>query len=314
MKPLLCSLILGLLVASQGDAQIDASQFTGRWLTHYIAADNVEKITEGGPFHIFMRYIEFDEENGMIHFHFYIKKNGQCIEKYTSGLKEETHYAIDCKYECCTGKSMFSQGDAQIDASQFTGRWLTYYMAANNIEKITEGAPFYAFMRYIEFDEENGTILMHFYVKENGECIEKYVSGTKEGNFYAVDYAGHNEFRPVRVDNGALIAHVINVDEHGKETELVQLFGRGDDVGPECKEFYNTVKEKGIPEENILNFIDNATGTTSALTKERLWEHPNEGSVPEFTTWCGLWHPRRGSSAKSLRAFRAMENHIHCIQ
>uniref|UniRef100_A0A452EAW1 Lipocalin/cytosolic fatty-acid binding domain-containing protein n=1 Tax=Capra hircus TaxID=9925 RepID=A0A452EAW1_CAPHI len=95
MKALLCSLILGLLVASQGDAQIDASQFTGRWLTHYIAADNVEKITEGVPFHIFMRYIEFDEENGTVHFHFYIKKNGQCIEKYTSGLKEETHYAID---------------------------------------------------------------------------------------------------------------------------------------------------------------------------------------------------------------------------
>lgn len=37
--------------------------------------------------------------------------------------------------------------------------------------------------------------------------------------------------------------------------------GRGDDVGPECKEeFYNTVKEKGIPEENILNFIDNGNG------------------------------------------------------
>ena len=47
-----------------------------------------------------------------------------------------------------------------------------------------------------------------------------------------------------------------------------------------------------------------ATGTTSALTKERLWEHPNEGSVPEFTTWCGLWRPRRGSSAKSLRGTR----------
>ena len=48
---------------------------------------------------------------------------------------------------------------------QFTGRWLTHYTAANNIEKITEGAPFRVFMRYIEFDEENGTILMHFYVK-----------------------------------------------------------------------------------------------------------------------------------------------------
>ncbi|XP_044793341.1 odorant-binding protein-like [Bubalus bubalis] len=158
------------------------------------------------------------------------------------------------------GLLVASQGEAQGDASQFTGRWLTHYTAANNIEKITEGGPFHAFMRYIEFDEENGTILMHFYVKENGECIEKYVSGTKEENFYAVDYEGHSEFRVVRANNIALIAHVINVDGDGKETELVQLFGTGDDVGSECiEEFYNTLREKGIPEENILNFIDNDT-------------------------------------------------------
>ena len=59
-----------------------------------------------------------------------------------------------------------------------------------------------------------------------------------------------------------------------------------------------------------------ATGTTSALTKERLWEHPNEGSVPEFTTWCGLWRPRRGSSAKSLRGTRdglIWEDVLECV-
>ena len=37
--------------------------------------------------------------------------------------------------------------------------------------------------------------------------------------------------------------------------------GIGDEVGPKCKEeFYNTVREKGIPEENIMNFIDNGKG------------------------------------------------------
>ena len=37
--------------------------------------------------------------------------------------------------------------------------------------------------------------------------------------------------------------------------------GTGDDVGSECiEEFYNTLREKGIPEENILNFIDNGNG------------------------------------------------------
>uniref|UniRef100_A0A4W2FN32 Lipocalin/cytosolic fatty-acid binding domain-containing protein n=1 Tax=Bos indicus x Bos taurus TaxID=30522 RepID=A0A4W2FN32_BOBOX len=153
-----------------------------------------------------------------------------------------------------------SQGDV-IDASQFTGRWLTHFIAAENIDKITEGAPFHIFMRYIEFDEENGTIHFHFYIKKNGECIEKYVSGLKEENFYAVDYAGHNEFQLIRGDANSLLTHTVNVDGDGKETELVQLFGTGDDVGPEYTEaFYNTVREKGIPEENILNFIDNGNG------------------------------------------------------
>ena len=39
---------------------------------------------------------------------------------------------------------------------------------------------------------------------------------------------GHNEFRVVRADDIALIAHVINVDGDGKETELVKLLGRYD--------------------------------------------------------------------------------------
>ena len=39
------------------------------------------------------------------------------------------------------------------------------------------------------------------------------------------------------------------------------FIGIGDEVGPKCKEeFYNTVREKGIPEENVLNFIDHGKG------------------------------------------------------
>ncbi|XP_055249782.1 odorant-binding protein-like [Moschus berezovskii] len=156
------------------------------------------------------------------------------------------------------GLLVASQGDAHTDASQFTGRWLTHYIAANNIEKITEGAPFHIFMRYIEFDEENGTIHFRFYVKNNGECIEKYVSGIKENHLYSVDYAGHNEFQVINGDQNNLITHNVNVDEQGKETEMVGLFGKGNE--PDSKyeeEFKNAVREKGIPEENILNFFYN---------------------------------------------------------
>ena len=40
--------------------------------------------------------------------------------------------------------------------------------------------------------------------------------------------AGHTVFRVVRLENNALLADVTNVDGHGKETQLVQLFGRYD--------------------------------------------------------------------------------------
>ncbi|XP_043752953.1 odorant-binding protein-like [Cervus elaphus] len=155
------------------------------------------------------------------------------------------------------GLLVASQGEAQTDASQLTGRWKSHYVAADNIEKITEGGPFHAFMRYMKFDEKNGTALFQFYFKEDGECRGEYTTGTKDGDVYSFQYAGHTEFRVVRVENNALLADVINVDGHGKKTQLVPLFGIGDDVGLKCKEeFYNTVREKGIPEENILNFID----------------------------------------------------------
>ncbi|XP_055250009.1 odorant-binding protein-like [Moschus berezovskii] len=155
------------------------------------------------------------------------------------------------------GLLVASQGEAQTDISQFTGRWLTQYVAASNIEKITKGALFHAFKRYIEFDEENDTIHFQFYIKKNGECIKKYVSGTKEGNVYALDYAGRNEFQLISGDENTLLVYNINVDGHGKETELVGLFGKGNNVDSKYKEkFDNAVREKGIPEENVLNFID----------------------------------------------------------
>ncbi|XP_065772118.1 odorant-binding protein-like [Muntiacus reevesi] len=144
------------------------------------------------------------------------------------------------------GLLVASEGEAQTDNSQFTGRWISHYNAADNVEKITEGGAFHTFMRYIEFDEENGTILFHFYVKLPLELL--------------VRYAGNTEFRLISVDNNALIAHDINVDGNGKKTEVVQLFGSGDTVNSEnIEKFNHAVREKGIPEENIRNIIDNDT-------------------------------------------------------
>ena len=53
-------------------------------------------------------------------------------------------------------------------------------------------------------------------------------------SFLSLVDAGHTEFRHVSADNNALIAHDINVDGHGKKTEVVQLFGRYDILNSHC--------------------------------------------------------------------------------
>ena len=47
-------------------------------------------------------------------------------------------------------------------------------------------------------------------------------------SFLSLVDAGHNEFQLIRGDANSLLTHTVNVDGDGKETELVQLFGRYD--------------------------------------------------------------------------------------
>ncbi|XDA90079.1 hypothetical protein R6Z07F_019654 [Ovis aries] len=73
--------------------------------------------------------------------------------------------------------------------------------------------------------------------------------------------AGRNEFQLISGDKHYLIVRDLNVDADGKETELVGLLGAGGNVDPKHEEeFRNAVREKGIPEENIRNFIDHDAG------------------------------------------------------
>ncbi|MXQ95105.1 hypothetical protein E5288_WYG018534 [Bos mutus] len=73
MKILLLSLVLSLLLAGQSEAQEILSQFSGEWRTHYIAASNKEKVTENGPFHMYYRHVEFDEDGDTLEAYFYLK-------------------------------------------------------------------------------------------------------------------------------------------------------------------------------------------------------------------------------------------------
>ncbi|XP_032331518.1 odorant-binding protein [Camelus ferus] len=166
--------------------------------------------------------------------------------------------------------------------------WRTIYLAASNPEKISENGPFHTFMRNVELDDENGIITLTFFVKSDGECVEKNSPWNKErrwclhhtfhgqhGTSSAVTtagapgdaltliaclpfktYAGTNEFKVIQASENVLIASNINVDEEGMQTTLTGVFAKGDDIEDELFETFKEVTiGKEIPEENILKLI-----------------------------------------------------------
>ncbi|XP_064339611.1 odorant-binding protein-like [Camelus dromedarius] len=85
MRILFLLLVLGMLCAAQELPTEEAqSDVVSEWRTIYIAASNTEKISENGPFQVFNRDIEIDDENRRIAFKFFIKH--VCAHVYSHSL------------------------------------------------------------------------------------------------------------------------------------------------------------------------------------------------------------------------------------
>nr|XP_014689328.1 odorant-binding protein-like isoform X4 [Equus asinus] len=110
---------------------------------------------------------------------------------------------------------------SETDYSQFSGEWNTIYGAASNIEKISENGPFRAFMRTLDFNSAGDTIHFTFFVKVNGQCRKLSTVATKTAeNAYICDC-------------------------------------KGEDIQQEdIEKFKEAVREKEIPDENIVNIIN----------------------------------------------------------
>ncbi|XP_004768424.1 odorant-binding protein [Mustela putorius furo] len=151
--------------------------------------------------------------------------------------------------------------DAQLpllnDLAQLTGQWQTMYMAASNFEKLRENSPFRGYMRRIDVDVPRRRILFDFFVKQNGECQEKSITGTIGLNeLIRVDYEGTNDFQVVRITPNVMLGYDINMDEGGRTTDLVLLAGRTNQVNEEdVEKFKELVRQRNIPEENILKLV-----------------------------------------------------------
>ncbi|KAB0369615.1 hypothetical protein FD755_018608 [Muntiacus reevesi] len=56
------------------------------------------------------------------------------------------------------------EADDEKGLSQLSGKWRTVYIASTSPEKIAEDGPFRAYLCYLVFDDEQGTVDFYFYV------------------------------------------------------------------------------------------------------------------------------------------------------
>ncbi|KFO22774.1 Odorant-binding protein, partial [Fukomys damarensis] len=64
-------------------------QIDGDWRTHAVAADNVEKIEDGGELRVYFRQLQCQDGCKNISIRFYVKKDGVCQEFTVVGVKDE---------------------------------------------------------------------------------------------------------------------------------------------------------------------------------------------------------------------------------
>ncbi|XP_072674327.1 odorant-binding protein-like [Canis lupus baileyi] len=138
--------------------------------------------------------------------------------------------------------------------TQVSGPWKTLYVSSNNLDKIAENGPFRIYIRRINVDIPRLKILFSFFVKVDGECVEKSVEASiGQDNLINAHYAGGNYHQILDVTPNALIGYIVNVDDKGRITKLASLVGRGAHVNEEdIAKFKKLSREKGIPEENII--------------------------------------------------------------
>nr|XP_025126507.1 odorant-binding protein-like [Bubalus bubalis] len=151
------------------------------------------------------------------------------------------------------------EADDQKGLSQLSGKWITVFIASTIPEKIAENGPFRAYLCYLVFDDEQGTVDFYFYVKLNGEWVAKHVTGKKtKHNTYVVEYEGENKFEVIYASDTVLVVSVVNKDKNKRcgEIQLAAIFVKVNDIEEKALEiFKELLKLKGIEEKYIVNFF-----------------------------------------------------------
>ncbi|XP_010830562.1 PREDICTED: allergen Bos d 2-like [Bison bison bison] len=128
MKILFLSLVLVLVCAAQETpAEIDPSKVVGQWRTIYAAADNKEKIVEGGPLRCYNRQIECINNCEQLSLSFYIKSDGTC-QFFSEVLQRQEGGVYFIEFE----------GKIYLQIIHVTDNILVFYYENDDGEKITK--------------------------------------------------------------------------------------------------------------------------------------------------------------------------------
>ncbi|XP_040599755.1 female-specific lacrimal gland protein [Mesocricetus auratus] len=96
VKFLLLALALGVSCAHYQNLEVSPSEVDGKWYSLYIAADNKEKVSEGGPLRAYIKNVECIDECQTLKITFYTKVEGVCQEHTIVGRKgEDGKYITD---------------------------------------------------------------------------------------------------------------------------------------------------------------------------------------------------------------------------
>ncbi|CAM9216720.1 unnamed protein product [Rangifer tarandus platyrhynchus] len=128
MQVLLLSLVLVLVCAAQETpAEMDPSKVTGDWRTIYVAADNKEKIVEGGPLRCYYRQIECKNDCEYLLISYYVKLDGRC-QFFSEELKRQEGGIYIIEFA----------GTNYLQIIHVTDNMLVFYFENDDGQKITK--------------------------------------------------------------------------------------------------------------------------------------------------------------------------------
>ncbi|XP_005406585.1 PREDICTED: male-specific submandibular salivary gland protein-like [Chinchilla lanigera] len=149
-----------------------------------------------------------------------------------------------------------------VDPSEVSGDWHTISLAADNGEKIDDNGPLQVYIRQLQCQEECRKLAIRFYVKANGRCQEFNRVGVldEEKGVYVAEYAGQNFFKIIAQQDDVLAFFNHNIDEEGKETNMIVVVGKRDSLTQQENQKLAKVAEvNGIPKENIRHVAQSDT-------------------------------------------------------